>query len=116
MPQYLKVSKTLKIADMPSGLREARRAIEGFKYKYETASILPPLHNTDEIIKIENLGCKYEDNLVIKDLNISIRQGEFISILGANGAGKSTFLKSLMGLVSYSGSIKVLKNSFAHAG
>jgi energy-coupling factor transporter ATP-binding protein EcfA2 len=112
LPNYLKISKALNIVNMPYSLREARRTIEEFKYEYETNMATQDLSGTEEIIKIDNLCCKYEDNLVIKGLSTRIRQGEFISIMGANGAGKSTFLKSLMGLISYSGSIKVLKNSF----
>jgi energy-coupling factor transporter ATP-binding protein EcfA2 len=112
LPNYLKISKALNIFNMPYSLREARRTIEEFKYEYETNMATQDLSGSEEIIKIDNLCCKYEDNLVIKGLNTRIRQGDFISIMGANGAGKSTFLKSLMGLISYSGSIKVLKNSF----
>ena len=114
LPSYLKISKALDIESMPCGLRDTRRAVEKFTYEPKTPLLKQDLSIEEEIIKIENLCCKYEDNLVIKDLNTSIKQGEFIGILGANGAGKSTFLKSLMGLISYSGSIKVLKNSFIH--
>lgn len=112
LPGYLKISKALNILNMPYSLREARRTIEAFKYEYETNMVTEDLSGRQEIIKIDNLCCKYEDNLVIKGLSTRVRQGEFISIMGANGAGKSTFLKSLMGLISYSGSIKVLKDSF----
>ena len=111
MPNYLKISKALDIVNMPCGLRETRRAIEAFTYEHKNTLIEQALSSKEEIIKVENLCCKYEDNIVIKALNTSIKQGEFISILGANGAGKSTFLKSLMGLINYGGSIKVLRNS-----
>ena len=112
LPNYLKISKALDIEDMPCGIRETRRAIETFTYEYNSPLLAQDLPNSEEIIKIENLSCKYEDNLVIKDISTNIKKGEFISILGANGAGKSTFLKALMGLINYGGSIKVLKNHF----
>ena len=111
LPNYLKISKALNIVNMPHSLRDSRRSIEAFKYEYETTKVQSELSSTKEIIKIENLGCKYEEDIVIRGLTTSIKQGEFISIMGANGAGKSTFLKSLMGLISYSGSIRVLKDS-----
>ncbi|MGK0467958.1 ABC transporter ATP-binding protein [Clostridium sp.] len=112
LPNYLKIAKALDIANMPYSLREARRAIEEFTYEYKSSSLSENLSNKDELIKIENLSCKYDDNTAIKDLNTSIKQGEFIGIMGANGGGKTTFLKALMGLISYSGSVKVLKDSF----
>ena len=116
MPSYLKISKALGVVNMPCGLRDTRRAIEAFTYEYKTPLLKQDLSSNKEIIKIENLCCKYEDNIVMKDLNASIKQGEFVSILGANGAGKSTFLKALMGLVNYNGSVKVLKNSLSDEG
>ncbi|MGH4118698.1 ABC transporter ATP-binding protein [Clostridium sp.] len=107
LPDYLKISKELNIANMPYSLREARRAIDEFTYEYKPSSLEESLPNKEELIKIQNLSCKYDDDLVISDLNTSIKQGEFIGIMGANGGGKTTFLKSLMGLLKYSGSVKV---------
>ncbi|MGH4121744.1 MAG: ABC transporter ATP-binding protein [Clostridium sp.] len=112
LPNYLKICKALDITNMPCGLKEVRKIIEKSSDEYKTPFLEKDSTSREEIIKIENLCCKYEDTLAIKDLSINIKQGEFISILGANGGGKSTFLKALMGLINYSGSIKVLKNSF----
>jgi energy-coupling factor transport system ATP-binding protein len=106
LPNYLKITKALDIENMPYSLREARRAIEEFKYEYKPSSLNENLTNKEELIRIENLSCKYDANIAIKDLNTSIKQGEFIGIMGANGGGKTTFLKALMGLISYSGSVK----------
>ncbi|MCH4887876.1 ABC transporter ATP-binding protein [Acidaminobacter sp. JC074] len=48
-------------------------------------------------IKFENVSFKYPraDDYTLKDLNVTIRQGEKISIIGKNGAGKTTFVKLL---------------------
>lgn len=110
LPSYLKISKALDIENMPCGIRDTRKGIEAFTYEYKRPLLEQDLSSREEIIKIESLSCKYEDNLVIKNLSTNIKKGEFISILGANGAGKSTFLKALMGLINYGGSIRVLKN------
>lgn len=112
LPNYLKISKALDLVNMPCGLKDIRRIIETSKDEYKTTFLDVKLTSQEEIIKVEKLCCKYEDTIAIKDLSLSIKQGEFISILGANGGGKSTFLKALMGLINYNGSIKVLKNSF----
>lgn len=114
LPNYLKISKALDIVNMPCGLREIRRSIEASTYEYKTPLLERYSPSKEEIIKIENLCCKYEDTIAIKDLSLSIKQGEFISIVGANGGGKSTFLKALMGLINYSGNIKVIKNFFLY--
>lgn len=45
------------------------------------------------MIRVENLSFSYFDNLVLKDINFSIGEGEIVGILGNNGTGKSTLLK-----------------------
>ncbi|MBO5484898.1 MAG: ABC transporter ATP-binding protein [Lachnospiraceae bacterium] len=42
------------------------------------------------------------DQMIIKDLNVKIHQGEHIALVGENGAGKTTLMKLLMGLYSVS--------------
>lgn len=48
-------------------------------------------------LTIENLYKSYGDNLVLERLNKKVEQGEFISMVGASGCGKSTFLNMLLG-------------------
>lgn len=54
------------------------------------------------ILTIQNVGKEYEiDNSlveVLSDINVDVREGEFISIVGASGCGKSTLLKLISGL------------------
>ena len=50
------------------------------------------------MIEIKNLTFSYEDHAVFKGLNLSIKEGEFVAILGHNGSGKSTLSKLLVGL------------------
>ncbi len=59
------------------------------------------------LIEIENLSVKYEKIEAIRDLNLTIREGEYIGIVGPNGGGKSTLLKTILKLVKqYKGTIK----------
>lgn len=51
------------------------------------------------MIEIKNLCFRYKDEEVIKDVNINIKEGEAIALIGANGSGKSTFLKLLNGII-----------------
>lgn len=67
-----------------------------------------------DLVKIHNLSFSYHENLeVLKDLNLSIKEGEILGVLGPNGGGKSTLLKIIVGLlkpnhgeVLYRGSIE----------
>lgn len=58
-------------------------------------------------LQAEGLGVKIGDTELLKDINLSIRKGEKVGIMGDTGSGKSTFLRVLAGLVSYHGSLKV---------
>jgi zinc transport system ATP-binding protein len=59
-------------------------------------------------VEIKNLNVNYEKLNALKDINITIKDKEFIAILGPNGGGKTTLLKSILGLIKpSSGDIKV---------
>ncbi|MBE7023492.1 MAG: energy-coupling factor transporter ATPase [Ruminococcaceae bacterium] len=69
--------------------------------------------NAETIIEIKNLEFSYEDaekkkSTVLKGINLSIKKGEFLAILGHNGSGKSTLAKHLNAiLVPQNGSVAV---------
>lgn len=56
------------------------------------------------IVEIKNLSMKYQSLTgeieALKDINLSIKEGEFISIVGPSGCGKSTLLSLIAGLIS----------------
>jgi branched-chain amino acid transport system ATP-binding protein len=50
-------------------------------------------------VDIKNISVYYNKSLAIKDVTVNVPEGGVVTIIGANGAGKSTILKSLVGLV-----------------
>ena len=50
------------------------------------------------MIKIDHLSKKYNDNVVLDDISLEIKQGDVVGIIGPSGTGKSTLLKLLLGL------------------
>jgi energy-coupling factor transport system ATP-binding protein len=58
-----------------------------------------------DIIKVNNLSFKYENKPIFDNLNLNIREGEWVSIVGPNGSGKSTLIKILVGLLDADGEI-----------
>ncbi|MDR1033447.1 MAG: amino acid ABC transporter ATP-binding protein [Bifidobacteriaceae bacterium] len=53
-------------------------------------------HNAElEIIRVENLHKNFGENEILKGVNLSVKQGEVISIVGSSGSGKSTLLRCI---------------------
>ena len=49
------------------------------------------------MLNVSNVSLQYGSRVLFKDVNLSFRKGNCYGIIGANGAGKSTFLKILSG-------------------
>lgn len=58
-------------------------------------------------IKFINVSLMYKDRTIIQNINLTIKKGEKIGIVGTNGTGKSTFIKSLLGFTKYTGDIMI---------
>jgi ABC-type cobalamin/Fe3+-siderophores transport system ATPase subunit len=52
-----------------------------------------------DLIRFDNVTLGYRRRVVLRDLNFSIRSGEFFGIVGANGSGKTTILRALLGIL-----------------
>lgn len=48
-------------------------------------------------IDIKNIWQEYGDHVVLERINLQVKEGEFCSMVGASGCGKSTFLRLLLG-------------------
>ena len=57
------------------------------------------------MIKITNLNSYYGKSHILQGVNLNVHEGEIVSLLGRNGVGRSTFIKSIMGMVKAEGSI-----------
>ncbi len=54
----------------------------------------------DIVLKVQNLGMRYGERELFRDLNFTIYQHEKVGLIGANGTGKSTILKIILGQIS----------------
>lgn len=62
----------------------------------------------NQVITLKNLSIGYDGQAVLSDISLAVERGSFTAILGANGTGKSTLLKTLLGLQSaVGGQIKI---------
>ena len=61
------------------------------------------------MIQLTNVTKRYDNTIVVHDLNLEIKTGEIVGIIGHNGAGKSTTMKMIAGLIEpTSGTVRVM--------
>lgn len=66
----------------------------------------PPAPPSGKIsLEIKNYRKAYGDKLILEDVNLIIKKNDFIAFVGKNGEGKSTLVKSIVGLIDYQGEI-----------
>lgn len=68
---------------------------------------------TDHILEVENLTVKYGPIEAVRETNFFVDAHEVVSILGSNGAGKSSTLKALAGLIPHEGKITFLSKDIS---
>ncbi len=59
--------------------------------------------SANPILHVQGLSASYGGTPVLRGVDLSIRRSEIVAVIGRNGVGKSTLLKSLLGLVAQSG-------------
>ncbi len=67
--------------------------------------------NQPIMIQIESLSAAYENRTVLRDVNLSIYEKDFLGIIGPNGGGKTTLIKTILGLIKpVMGNIQFYRN------
>lgn len=60
------------------------------------------------MLELTNVSSYYGESVILRNMSMKIEEGKVVCLLGRNGVGKTTFMKSIMGLVKTpEGSIKL---------
>ncbi len=77
---------------------------------------MPEKNMSDLLIEVQGLNTHYGASHILQGIDFSVPRGETIGLMGRNGMGKSTLLKSIMGLVKpSSGSVTVMGQNMTGA-
>jgi len=60
----------------------------------------------DCLLSVANLSVSYDSIKAVDDISFEVASGEIVTLIGANGAGKSSILRAISGLIPYEGSIR----------
>lgn len=79
-----KLLEKIEVLDKPAELRDDMR----FK-------LSPRIQSGNDVLSVNGLSKSYGSNLLFSDINLDIRRGEHVAVIGDNGTGKTTLLKIL---------------------
>src|SRR5699024_10752487 len=69
----------------------------------------------DSIIRLENVNFAYDSKTVLNDVNLEIKRGTFMGLVGPNGGDKKTIIKIILGLLKHdSGKIFINDQPIKH--
>src|SRR5205807_4039787 len=66
----------------------------------ESAQMSPPATSNGALVEVEDLHTYYGKSHVLHGVSLTVGHGEVVGLLGRNGVGKSTTLKTIMGLLN----------------
>ena len=114
MPAAMRIWASVpSCAECPVTVREGRDWITSYASGHRLQDIPADESNScsdETVISAENLWFKYEKELpdVVKGLDLTVRKGEFLTVMGGNGTGKTTTLKLLSGILKpYRGEVHI---------
>ena len=61
------------------------------------------------LLSVSRLNKLYDGKIAIKDINFTIKKGEIIGLVGENGAGKTSTIKSILKLIHHDGGVTKFK-------
>src|SRR5262249_61702207 len=83
---------------MDAGSRTARRRrSRKIRVSLKPISAVP---GRTRVLKLDGVAAAYDDVICLHGVSLDVRRGEIVTLIGANGAGKSTTLKTISGLLT----------------
>ncbi|KGY10086.1 ABC transporter ATP-binding protein [Vibrio sinaloensis] len=104
-PLYLSALKsagcTIHATDKPASLNHYPIDQCQSQFLQWRSNVVSENNNSDKLLEVSNLTYSYDgERNALEEVSFSIRRGEFVSILGKNGSGKSTITKLIMGVIA----------------
>ena len=108
-PPVVELGRLVGSSPLPLSVRDARRSLDGLRGRLRPRPDRIPTPPGDVVAAAAGLGARYGTTAALTDVDLEVRQGEIVAVMGRNGAGKSTLLAQLAGVAApSSGRVDVL--------
>ena len=109
-PPVVELGRTVGWNPIPLTVRDARKFADELRIRLEKSK--PRNRNnpsTKDVVVLENLSFSYTNQRALRHIDLNIKDGEIVCLMGRNGSGKSTLLSQLVGLLKpCEGKVEVL--------
>lgn len=95
VPPVCELGRRLGLDPLPLTVYEGRGALAGRRLAVRAVETRAP---GDELIGVDGLTVAYGEHVALRDISLSLRQGEVVALVGPNGSGKTTLFRALAGL------------------
>ena len=104
-PPIIELARALNLPDICLSVRDMRRATERLRAELSGMEIPTPStpstpSATTEIVCVERVSHSYGVAPALHNISLSIRSGEIVAVMGRNGAGKSSLLRAIAGVLN----------------
>jgi energy-coupling factor transporter ATP-binding protein EcfA2 len=103
-PPIVKLARALKLPEISLSVRDLRKQTEEIRSKGKEVFAR---HETlgRNYIETKSLSVSYGEKVALKPIDLEIKSGEIVALMGRNGAGKSSLIKALLDVIDYQGKI-----------
>ena len=97
-PPIVHLARALGLKEIGVSVREMRRMTTDIRDKEYVQTNVTPIPLGKVVIEVKDLSVIYDGKAALKSLSANISSNEIVAVMGRNGAGKSSLLKSLAGI------------------
>ena len=95
VPPICELGRRLGLEPLPLTVDQARAALAGRSLTVRAMETRAP---GDDLIRVDGLTVAYGEHVALREVSLSLREGEVVTLVGPNGSGKTTLFRALAGL------------------